>query len=564
MDIFASYVSSRRTARILVLLLFCAGTAMKPVPEKEQEYFSTASSIELLGEVYHEVSDNYVDEIDPAAFMYAGIDGMLETLDPYTVFLDSEEALELDELTSGQYAGIGVRIAEIGGGVYVVSLIGDAGARKAGLRVGDRILKVDGRSLEGKELEEIKTFIKGPPGSRVSLLVERSGRKEPLRFSIAREEVRVNSIRYSGLIGDVGYFEISSFGNRSAEELSRAIGEVRSSAQQADRRMKAVILDLRDNPGGLLDVAVDVTGLFVQKNSPIVSTIGRSPDSENSYRTSREPLVGQLPLAVLINEKSASASEIVAGAIQELDRGVIIGERSFGKGLVQSIIALPYDCTLKMTTAKYYTPSGRLIQKEHDRSYEGGRRVLKDKGESGDNGVFYTRNRRKVYGGGGILPDLRVDDDTPGGYEAALRKEGMLFRYANRFRAEHESLPRGDIDRDALMADFDDFLREERFLYRSVAQMQLDDVKSALGDRPGNETARASAMVDSLAHELSAAASRERAGESERIALSLEQEIVRHYDEDAAQRSGIERDPVVKKALDILSDSKAYSRLLRP
>ncbi|ASQ89554.1 peptidase S41 [Prosthecochloris sp. GSB1] len=564
MDIFASYVSARRTAAILVLLLFCAGTAMKPVPEKEREYFAASSSIELLGEVYREVSENYVDEVDPAAFMYAGIDGMLESLDPYTVFLDSEEALELDELTSGQYAGIGVRIAEIGDGVHVVSLIGDAGARKAGLRVGDRILKVDGRSLEGKDLEEIKTFIKGPPGSRVSLVVERYGRKRPLRFSITREEVRVNSIRYSGLIGDVGYFEISSFGNRSVDELVRAIGEVRSSAMQANRSMNGVILDLRGNPGGLLDVAVDVTGLFVRKNSPVVSTIGRSHDSENSYRTSREPLVGELPLAVLINEQSASASEIVAGAVQELDRGVIIGERSFGKGLVQSIIALPYDCTLKMTTAKYYTPSGRLIQKEHDRAYEGGRTVLKGKGEPGENGVFYTSNKRKVYGGGGILPDLRIDDDAPGGYEMALRKEGMLFRYANRFRAEHESLSRGDIDLDLLMTGFDDFLREERFLYRTVAELQLDDVKSALGDKPGKETSRALEIVDSLALELSSAASRERAGESEQIALALEQEILRHYDEDAAQRRRIERDPVVKKAIDILRDPIAYRRLLTP
>ncbi len=553
-----------RVVRILVLWVVCAGTGFKPVSDRESEYFAAASSIELLGEIYREVTESYVDDIDPSAFVYAGIDGMLETLDPYTVFLDSEESVELDELTSGRYAGIGVRIARIGGEVFVVSLIDGAEASKAGLRVGDRIVSVDGHSLEGKDLDEVKTFIKGPPGSRVKLRVHREGSRKSRLFRLTRSEVKVNSVRYAGLFGSTGYFEVSTFGNRSADELSRAIGEVEASAERLNRTMDAVILDLRDNPGGLLGVAVDMAGLFVEKGSRVVSTRGRSSDSETGYRTEREPVVHELPLVVLINERSASASEIVAGAIQELDRGVIVGARSFGKGLVQSIISLPYECTLKMTTSKYHTPSGRLIQKLRNGWDEGSRKVLRTGRSQDETAAFYTRNGRTVYGGGGILPDVQVADDSLGGYETALRKEGMLFRYANRFRASNDFLPPDGLDGRALMADFENFLDEREFTYRTRAELQLDDVKAALESRPGGDSQRAGALVDSLEQEIALLAAGERTREAGSIALALEQEILRHYDEDAAIRSGVERDPVVKKALDILRDPEAYRELLRP
>ena len=550
--------------RMLVLWVVCVGTGFKPASDRESEYFAAASSIELLGEIYREVLESYVDDINPSAFVYAGIDGMLETLDPYTVFLDSEESVELDELTSGRYAGIGVRIARIGEEVFVVSLIEGAEASKAGLRVGDRIVSVDGHALDGKDLDEVKTFIKGPPNSKVTLRVRREGSRKSTLFRLTRREVTVNSVRYAGLFGSTGYFEVSTFGNRSADELSRAIDEVQASAERRNGTMDAVILDLRDNPGGLLGVAVDVAGLFVEKGSRVVSTRGRSGNGETSYRTEREPVVRELPLVVLINERSASASEIVAGAIQELDRGVIVGARSFGKGLVQSIISLPYECTLKMTTSKYYTPSGRLIQKQSNGWDEGPRKVLKARHSQDEKEVFYTRNGRKVYGGGGILPDVQLDDDSLGGYETALHKEGMLFRYANRFRASNDSLPSGGLDGRALMADFEKFLDEREFTYRTRAELQLDDVKTALESRSGEDSGRARALVDSLEQEIVALAAGERVRETDNVVLALEQEILRHYDEDAAIRSGVERDPVVKKALHILHDPKAYRKLLRP
>ena len=553
----------RRMILILVLFLVCTGTSLKTVECRESEYFSIARNIELLGEVYRGVSENHVDRINTAEFMYAGIDGMLETLDPYTVFLDEKESVELGELTSGKYAGIGVRISEIAGEVYIVSVFEDTPASNAGLRVGDRIERVDRHIVKGKELDEVKNFIKGPSGSQVALTVVRYGQKKKMRFTLARREVRVNSIRYAGLFDGVGYFDMNTFGNRSADELSRAINEMHAAARIRSRPMNAVILDLRNNPGGLLDVAVDVTGLFVEKGSRVVSTMGRDPESEVRYQTSRAPVVARLPLAVLINKNSASASEIVAGAIQELDRGVIIGDRSFGKGLVQSVISLPYDCTLKLTTAKYYTPSGRLIQKEHD--WTGGvREVLEREEMQDEKEVFYTRNRRKVYGGGGILPDIKVDGYSMSSYEAALHKAGMLFRYANKYRALNDTLPGSGIDRKALMAGFERFLESEEFSYQTESEVLLKNVKQSLQDKHEGSLSKIDALVASLENEMKLLAAERKSSESDAIAMALEQEVMRHFDEDAARRSVVERDPVVKKALAILQDSSKYRKILTP
>lgn len=563
MKLYAASGISRRVILVLVLFLVCTGSPLKTAECRESEYFSIAKNIELLGDVYRKVSENYVDSIDTAEFMYAGIDGMLETLDPYTVFLDEKESVELGELTSGQYAGIGVRISEIAGEVYIVSVFEDTPASNAGLRVGDRIERVDRHVVKGKELDEVKNLIKGPAGSQVTLTVGRYGQKKERRFRLARREVKVNSIRYAGLFGNVGYFDMNTFGNRSADELSRAINEMHAAAMIRSRSMNAVILDLRNNPGGLLDVAVDVTGLFVDKGSRVVSTMGRDPESEIRYQTPRAPVAAGLPLAVLINRNSASASEIVAGAIQELDRGVIIGDRSFGKGFVQSVISLPYDCTLKLTTAKYYTPSGRLIQKEHD--WTGGvRKVLEREEMQDDKEIFYTRNRRKVYGGGGILPDIRVDGYSMSGYEAALRKAGMLFRYANKYRALNDTLPGSGIDRKAMMADFERFLESEKFSYQTEPEVLLREVKQSLQDKHEGSSSKMDALVVSLENEMKLLAGKQKSSESETIARALEQEIMRHFDEDAARRSGVERDPVVKKALAILQDSSKYRKILRP
>ncbi|MEC9487209.1 MAG: S41 family peptidase [Prosthecochloris sp.] len=549
--------------------VMCASLAFRPSgvshaedQARENDLFPVARNIDLLGDVYREVSDSYVDPVDAAEFMFAGIDGMLETLDPYTVFLDREESEELGEITSGQYGGIGVTIATIADRVYVVSVLEGYAADLAGLRTGDRIMAVDGVEMTGDAIEKVRDLLKGVPGTSLEMTVLRCGSPDELTISLMRQEVRVNTVRHASLIGSTGYLEMTSFGNRSAEEVSHAIDGLRAEAEAAGRTMDSVILDLRSNPGGLLDVAVGVTGLFVRKGSEVVSIRGRGSDSRNSYVTETDPAIGSLPLAVLINSRSASASEIVAGAIQEHDRGVVIGERSFGKGLVQSIIPLPYDCKLKMTSARYYTPSGRLIQKYHEPD-AAARSVLEHTGRQDSSKVFYTlQNRRKVYGGGGILPDILVSDREAGEYEAALKKEGMLFRYACFYHARNSVQPAIPMDRASLLAGFEEFLEREEFDFEPRPVWMLDDMGDAVGEF--GESPRIDSLLTEVERELQVLLERRKLEEREQIAISLEEEILRHYDEDASRRLGVSHDPVVIEALDVLGSQDRYRTLLDP
>jgi len=525
-------------------------------------YFAAARSIELLGDVYREVSENYVDPVDVGELMFSGIDGMLDKLDPYTAFLDESETRELDELTSGQYAGIGITIGVVSGDLYIMSTVDGNAAAKAGIRTGDRIVTVNGASVRNRPLDDVKSAIKGPVGSAVRLGISRSGERGVHDYTLIRAEVRVRSVTYSGLFGSVGYVEMNNFGERTPEELRAAVSALQREAS-ASGALRGLILDLRGNPGGLLTSAVEVAGVFLDKGSTVVSTRGRLADSGQSYVTKSDPLVSALPLAVLIDGDSASASEIVAGAIQEHDRGVIVGAGSFGKGLVQSIIPLPYDHELKLTTAKYYTPSGRLIQKPIAPA-EGARKVIANAGTYDSTRVFYTLHRRKVYGGGGIRPDLLVRAPEPSGYEHALEKNGMYFRYANSYRAGHELLQDQDLQGGRLFGDFRKFVEGEHFTFRSRSQRAIDSLKTLIRKEFGSDGDGLSARLGDLEKELKSRSERGLAGDSVRISSAVRKEVLRHYDEKAARRSAIAEDPVAVKAFALLADPKAYRSLLRP
>jgi carboxyl-terminal processing protease len=553
--------SALRVAVVAIagLLTFMAPSGIHAAVAPGREFFDIARSIELLGDVYEEVADNYVDTLNVSEFMYAGIDGMLEQLDPYTSFLDEEQSEELDELTTGQYAGIGVTIGVISGEIYILSVIDGYAASRSGLKVGDRILSVNGTPVSKEPLDTIRARIKGPAGSKVRLGIGRSGKPSAIYYTLPREEVRVSTVNYSGLLGPVAYVEMNSFGQHSAEELGAALRALESKAKSGKTPLKGVILDLRGNPGGLLNSAVDVAGLFVEKGSRIVSTRGRTPDSEKVYVTENIPVTTELPLAVIINGESASASEIVAGAIQELDRGIILGERSFGKGLVQSIIKLPYDHSLKLTTAKYYTPSGRLIQKPQERVAEE-RKVLGNGAAYDSLRAYYTRNRRKVYGGGGIKPDIPVDAARYSDYENELRNRGMFFRFALGYRSEHHEYDDSGLRQDILLRAFNAFLDREKFSVRSKPQQLLDKLKASLAvDAPGY-----SGSLDSIDRSLAQWTKQRFLSDSVRIADDLRQEILRHYNETSARKVALDRDPAVSKAVEILGNQNKYRDLLRP
>ena len=550
-----------------LLFIFAAAAPLQAVPADapDSEYRDIARGIDLFGDIYRELAAGYVEPIDVRALMYAAIDGMLASLDPYTVFLDEGKSEELGELTSGQYTGIGISMAKFGGNgkIYVTSVLESYPAWKAGMRIGDRIERINSVPLRGKTLEEIRAMIKGATGSRLSMTISRGGRRSPFSVLLFREEVRVSTVSYSGIIGDTGYVELDSFTSHSAEDIREALGQLLRESSGNGLPLKGLILDLRDNPGGLLTAAVDISALFVEKGSTIVTIRGRTPESEKIYKTEQPPMVANLPLAVLIDSESASASEIVSGAVQDLDRGVVLGERSYGKGLVQSIVRLPYDNTLKLTTAKYYTPSGRLIQKRHaDTSSV--RNVLKKNREHEPLAVYHTAGNRRVYGGGGIAPDVAVEAVTRSGYEQELHRQGMFFLFASRYRAGHAGPPDSPFERKALMDAFAAFLLQQDFSYRSPSEQMLRGLEESMdtvspGKQPGTLP-----VIEPLRQELARRRQQEIARESERIARVLELEIMRHYNEAASRKAGIGDDPVVRKAIALLADRKAYSRMLRP
>ena len=559
-----------RMRGFLVVLLCCSAlpsaTLYAASRSSEKEYFDIVKSIDLFGEVYRELSKSYVDTLNVGKLMFAGIDGMLLTLDPYTVFLDEEDSGDLDDMTSGQYAGIGVTISPIEGMFYITSVVEGGAAAKGGITSGDAIVSINNQDLRQSSFDEVKSLMKGVAGSSFTLGLKRQG-APPFSLTLVRSEVRVSPVSYSAIMDGIGYVELKNFSARSADDLREAIlGFKRQSAEQ-HTPLKGVILDLRNNPGGLLTVAVDVASLFVNQGSLVLSIRGRTAESIKSYVTTAPPLDAAIPLAVLINAESASASEIVSGAMQDLDRGVIIGERSYGKGLVQSVIPISYHNTLKLTTAKYYTPSGRLIQKEKEAAHDV-RKVLQKAKEENRVQIYYTKGKRKVFGGGGIMPDIQLADPASSLYLSTLRKKGLIFLFSSIYASMHPVMPHQPLDRKALMASFSEFLRGRKFVYTSESDLRIKELKGELKEyMKKNSSDKNSELTKSLAEleqKIDRIKAQEIAGQSERVAQVLEAEIIRHYNLRQARRVELDHDLVVKKAVEVLSDSRKYSGVLHP
>ena len=546
-----------------LLFFFClTSSPLSALSTHEKAYFDIIKGVDLFGEVYRELSTGYVDTLDVSELMYAGIDGMLHTLDPYTVFLDEEDSGELDEMTSGQYVGVGITIATLDGGYFVTSVVDGYAAAKAGIKGGDSILAINNKEVKNKSLTEVKSLIKGAAGTSLTIQLKRQG-PSPFTASLVREEIRVNSVSYATLFQGIGYIEMKNFSARSANELRSAILGLRQEAKEQRTPMKGIILDLRNNPGGLLNAAVDVTSLFVRKGSEVVSIRGRSVEMAKSYLTETPPLDVALPLVVLVNKESASASEIVAGAIQDLDRGVIIGERSFGKGLVQSVIRISYDNTLKLTTAKYYTPSGRLIQKEKQEAHES-RKVLPKAPVNNAAQIFYTKNKRKVYGSGGITPDIELSEQGPSPYLAELRKKGMLFLFSSFYTSSYPVMPPQPLDRQQLLVSFGNFLRDKKFVYTSDSERRFNELKESMNKVQPEHNNIGQTSLSELQQEIERLKEQEIKKESTGVAKALEVEILRHYKEALARRAELDDDPEVTKAIEVLSDSGKYSSILHP
>jgi carboxyl-terminal processing protease len=451
----------------LVVLVFGGGFLLLPDTDL---YLKINKGIDVFGRVYREITVNYVDEIDPEKFMQAGIDGMLGTLDPYTVYIDKEEGDEVDLLTTGKYGGIGVTIGARDGALKVITVMDGYSAQRAGIIPGDRLIEVGGVTVGTKKPDEVRSLTRGEPGTEVKVIIERDGITKPIEFVLIREEIQVKNVTYAGFVGDgIGYIRLERFSRKAGEEVRQAIKEMKIKGE-----IKGLVLDLRGNPGGLLDAAVDVVSKFVPRGSPIVTTKGRKPEADKSYQSTEEPLLPSTPLVVLTDRGSASASEIVAGALQDLDRALIVGTRTFGKGLVQTILPLNFGAQLKITTARYYIPSGRSIQ-EIDYQHRDRNGVFATVPDSLKR-EFKTSRGRKEFEFGGIAPDSVVRDIDVGPMVRELMKRALIFKFANSYIMAHKGEKITGAD-DSILGAFRAFLDREKFDYQEEMEGKITDLR---------------------------------------------------------------------------------------
>ena len=550
-------VKQRRTSAFysIIFLTFLLVSTGFIFPGDTDYYFKVNKGIDIFGRVYKEIVSNYVEEVDPERFMRSGIDGMLGTLDPYTVFIDENEKEEVELITTGKYGGIGVTIGLRDGKITVIYPMEGYSAFKQGIRAGDHIIEVNGRPVTGMKLDSVRALVRGEPGTELLMKIEREGEKAPLDFDLVREEIRPKNISYSGFIENgIAYVKLERFSRSAGYELRQTLKDLKSKDS-----IKGLILDLRDNPGGLLDVAVDVTEKLVSRGSLVVSTRGRRGDAEKKYVANEEPMLGDVPLAVLVNKMSASASEIVAGAIQDLDRGVIVGTQTFGKGLVQTILPLSYNTSLKVTTARYYTPSGRCIQ-ELDYSHKGKDGVVPVKPDSLRR-KYHTTHNRKVYEAGGILPDTVVTDDEQSQLMKELIRKAMFFKYATHYVSQHKTVPENFEVNDAILEDFKKYLKDQQFTYQEESEGKIAELKDIA--KKENYSPSLLKDIDKILKAVSDEKANEFTRHSDEIKRALSTELLsRYYGEQGRIRAGLKDDNQLRVAVALLENEKEYKRRL--
>ncbi len=527
-----------------VLVVLSAGAQAQDV-----DYFAIRKSVGLYGAVYEALASEYVDAIDAEALMRSGIGAMTGSLDPYTVYFDEATAAASRLQQGGDVGGVGVIVSQRGGQIVVTSVLDGSNAEQQGVRPGDAVVSIARQPTDGMAALRANTLLRGEPGSDVAVEIERDGLAEPLRVVLVRAGDPDTEVTYSGFLEPgIGYVRLGRF-------LADASGQVRGAVEalQEQGEVRSLVLDLRGNPGGLLDQAVALSGLFLPANTVVTQTRGRAAGMDQTYRTQGAPRWPDLAVAVLIDHASASASEIVAGALQDHDRAVVVGETSFGKGLVQVIRPMPYGTALKLTVSRYTTPSGREIQRL---TYAQGAEAT----ESGPGRTARTAGGREVRSGVGIEPDLAVSLGDESELEAALVRSAAFLRFANRYAADTPELADGFRVDAALLARFREFVQAQDVEYRTAAERSADALAGDLAE------AGYAGAGDALAA-LRQAIAREKAADFERhaarLGARLGQEILSRYAGQRAQTvAALADDPVVARARAVLNDPAAYRRAL--
>lgn len=511
-------------------------------------YFKINKSFEIFGEAFKRISTHYVHEIDPEILLKDGIEGMLKNLDPYTVYIDESESDNLEIITYGRYTGLGISVSKMDKWLTITDIRQNYPAAKAGIRIGDRIVKIDSVDLTNMSSNNLREYTRGEEGTKLDMYILRDEANDTLKFTLRREQIQLENVPYSGILsGGIAYIKLDRFSKNSAEDIKKALNDLKR-----NHSLAGLILDLRGNPGGIMEAAVHICEIFVESGSEIVSTRGRNEDRARTYKSFATPIEADLPLAVLIDRGSASASEIVAGAIQDLDRGIIIGENSLGKGLVQTVFNLPYKANLKVTTAKYYTPSGRCIQKI---DYSPKHLSSSNK----DTSYFYTKNGRAVPELDGIRPDTIVKYPEYSEYVNSLQDKNMIFSFANKFRNKNDSIPK-ELKADIIIKEFKEYLKYSDFLYKSPLQIKLEELKKIASERPYNNSVLK--KVEALEKELKSDKTDYVEIFREDIFNLLEFEIYKRYMfEKELNGRFLEKDIQVKTALNVLKKD-VYEKII--
>lgn len=522
-------------------------------------YFEISKNLEIFTTIYQKLNTNYVDELEPGSLMDAAINAMLKKLDPYTNYIPESKVEAFRIQTQGSYSGVGANIIKMKDYVVISEVYEAAPAHLAGIIPGDKLLKIDKDDVTGKSTKDIGEVLKGQAGTKVKIEIERIGSDKPLEFEITREEVSIPSIPYTGVLEDkVGYISLRSFTRNCSREVGEAFNKLKN-----EEHIESLVLDLRGNPGGLLGEAINMCNLFIPNGELVVSTKGKLKENDKSYKTTKKPLDTKIPIVVLVDQGSASASEIVSGTFQDIERAVVVGNQTYGKGLVQQTMPMPYNAQVKITTAKYYTPSGRCIQAidYSSRNQDGSVGKIADSLRT----EFTTRAGRKVYDGGGVKPDVTITNKEYPSIILSLIRDHHLFNFANKFAFENKDIadPLTFEISDAVYAHFVTYLKEQNYTYETQTERAFELLE---------ETAEGEEYLEAIKENIeilkkSYFAHKENDIEkykSEIKEFLLDEIILRYYYRKGQLQVALKNDPTTKKAIALLNNKEEYQALLKP
>lgn len=556
---------NKRVFTLVYCLVFCClscffGTnfAFAQVKTSENKSFEILKNLEIFGSAYGEIEKNYVDDVKSGELIQKALDAMMETLDPYTVYIPEANIEDYKILTMGQYGGIGSMIHWRDNNVYISEPYEGFPADKAGLKPGDKIVSVNGQDTKGRTVSDVSALLKGQAGTPLDLTIERSGESKLIQVRMMRQEIKIDNVTYSGVIGDkIGYIRLDGFTQSAGEEVKNTFLALKK------QEIKGLILDLRYNGGGLLGEAVKIVNFFYKRGVPVVSTKGKVEDKNSTFYTTESPLDTEIPIVILTSRGTASASEIVSGALQDYDRAVVLGERTFGKGLVQNILPLPYNAQIKVTVSKYYIPSGRCVQAidYSHKDQEGRAPKIPDSLRT----AFKTAGGRVVYDGDGIEPDLEREFPISSYALASLITQYHIFDYANKYKTQNSSI--GSVDSfkitDKIYEDFLQFMKTRDYNYKLGSETLLSEIEKRLQADSCFEAVKDAYL--NLKEKIVETKKKDFAKEKENIKSLLFEEIVsRYYYQKGRAKAELKNDTWIDEAVKLLKNKEEYNKILKP